>query len=258
MRKNNFDLVMDYIDNNIHLETEEIKREIYRLIGYTSKDFGDCFKVLTNGETLFRYISERRVYIAAQELISNPGISIATVAAKYYSEQSAFTRAMKTFFGCTPDKVRKGTCSIPDNKYYLDRFTSHSKDEFEQNSSMIDILDRMSQYDFEILDHLEETSKHLGFDYDIDTVYLIKELADKLDISALDLVHACGEIILDDIVAQQDPDYIPPHVIHAAECGIESDEELKAICEYYNCKYYDIDYFMVDYYRNYRLTEENN
>ena len=94
MAKNNFDLVMDYIDAHIDLDSEKIKEGIYKLIGYNSNTFGECFKVLTKDKTLFSYILERKLYFAAQDLI-NTRDSISEIASRYYSEQSALTRAMK-------------------------------------------------------------------------------------------------------------------------------------------------------------------
>lgn len=67
MKQNKFDLVMDYIDENIQKDTETIKRGIINLIGINSNSFGQYFTVLT-GDTLGSYIRSRRLYYAAKAL----------------------------------------------------------------------------------------------------------------------------------------------------------------------------------------------
>ena len=116
---NKLDTVMDYIDAHIHEDAENIKKSIYSEIGYNSSHFGKCFEVLT-GETLFHYINERKLFFAGQELKLNLEKSICDISLDLgYSDQSAFTRAMRTYHDCTPGEIRKGTKSIPNNKFQL-------------------------------------------------------------------------------------------------------------------------------------------
>ena len=107
MKQNKFDLVMDYIDENIRKDTETIKHGIINLIGINSNSFGQYFTVLT-GDTLGGYIRSRRLYYAAKELKGYPQKAICDIALDYgYSDQSSFTRAFTTKYGFSPSELRK-------------------------------------------------------------------------------------------------------------------------------------------------------
>ena len=112
--KNSFDIVMDYIDEHIGDDSETIKKGIWLSTGYSSAEFGKFFSILTN-ETLFSYIRRRKLYLAFNELQRNRNKPIVDIALDYgYSEQSAFTRAMKNEYDMTPDEIRgKATDSQP-------------------------------------------------------------------------------------------------------------------------------------------------
>lgn len=245
MEQNKFDLVMDYIDANIQLDTESLKKGIYNLIGFNSNSFGNCFSVLTN-DTLFHYISERRMYFAGRELQENLEKSICDIALDYgYSEQSAFTRAMKAFYKCTPNDIRKGKSSIPNNRHYLKDFNNkHSDTRMQRIFRALENNENISSYNMELLIGLENASKKYGFDFD--TCCKIADLAEKLEVSPLRLVDKCFEMVLEEEICS---DGFSQQDRVAIECGIESDEELKEICEYFDCKYYDLDSFMVIAYR---------
>ena len=246
MAKNNFDLVMDYIDAHIDLDSDKIKEGIYKLIGYNSNSFGECFKVLTKGKTLYRYINERRLYFVAQDLI-NTGDSISEIAARYYSEQSALTRAMKTFFNCTPDRVRKGIDVIPNSKQYLADFIDHETDT-ETTKIIQSIEDGSYFYSEEFAKEMQIHELSQEYGVDIDTLYLISDLAYKLDIPFGQLAENC--LFFMDKQSIHDNCPLSPSQLHAVDCGINSDEELEKICDYFNCKWYDLDPFMVDMYYN--------
>lgn len=246
MKKNKFDLVMDYIDANIQKDTESLKKGIYNLIGYNSNTFGNCFTILTNN-TLYHYIIERKIYFAGKELQENLDKPISEIALDYgYSEQSAFTRAMKAFFQCTPNDIRKRNSNIPDNRLNLKNFNTNTEDSrlqhilhaFENN-------DNLSSYNMELLIGLENVADDYGFDFD--TCCKIVELAEKLEVDPLAFATKCFHAVLEEEenrnsgFSQQDR--------IAIECGIESDEELKDICKYFDCKYYDLDSDMVRRYK---------
>lgn len=243
-QKNKFDLVMDYVDANIQEDVDTIKKGICNLIGYNSNSFGNCFSVLTN-YTLYHYISERRIYFAGKELYENPQKPICDIALDYgYSDQSAFTRAMKSFCNCTPTEVRKGIKNIPNNKYSLAEFDSNDSDTRTQRIfSALKNNDEISACNFELLIGLENASEEYGFDFD--TCCKVADLAEKLDVSPMGLIEKCFELVEEEYqnYGLKESDRI------AIECGIKSTEELNAICEYFDCKYYDLDSFMVMAYR---------
>lgn len=248
MKQNKFDIVMDYIDANILQDVETIKKGIYTLIGYNSLTFGNCFSVLT-GQTLFHYINERKMYFAAQSLKENIDRPIADIALEYgYSEQSAFSRAFKSFCKVTPLEIRKGNVTVSDNKYKLadicdnnqstdDRITCIFK-EFEETGDL-------SMPSWRYMHAMGEVSQTCIFD--IDTCSAIFELAERLEIPFMWLLRSCENILID---IDSDPDYLSLKDQTAIECGIHSDEELEKICDFYNCKYYDLDEFMVKAYRD--------
>ena len=237
--KNNFDLVMDYIDSNVKENTETIKKGIYDLIGYNSNTFGNCFSVLT-GDTLFHYISLRKLYFAAIDLREHQSKSICDIALDYgYSEQSAFTRAMKTFCGCTPIEIRKGDATVTSVKYKVSELKNNQIPEYSPiRKCLMDYIDAgFSEYEF-----------------GIDTIYKIADLSECLEVPFLILVKACWD--LKELV-HQDPEYLSPATETAINLGIESSEELDKICDFYHCSYMDLDNIMVYAYRSYTSNGGN-
>ena len=234
---------MDYIEGNIKLDFEDIKRGIHNLIGYNSNTFGNCFSVLS-GETLYHYITSRKLAHAAEDLVKTDR-EIIDIALDYYSEQSAFTRAMKSFFNVTPNEVRQKKLDLYHRKYKLEDFCKE-----EANTQTQEIIyalkNNMPLSNASIKKELEIYEASNEFDFDIDTVYAISDLAEKLSVPLWELMDSCMELC---ISIHSDPNYLPPDIEKAIDCGISSDEELKEICEYFNCKYYDLDLFMVDHFR---------
>lgn len=249
--KNKFDTVMDYIDAHIHEDAENIKKGIYNEIGYNSSHFGKCFEVLT-GETLFHYINERKLFFAGQELKLNLEKSICDISLDLgYSDQSAFTRAMRTYHDCTPGEIRKGTKSVPNNKFQLSNF-SDNKPESRADMYWHELKEDgfFSGKKFDYLMEIEDASKEYGFD--IDTSYAIADVAEQLEIPVFLLLRECFQLMAE---VHSDPNYIPPDVEAAIDAGAESTEEMEKICELFQCKYYDVDSFMVESYRK-RIKKE--
>ncbi len=248
MKQNKFDLVMDYIDANILQDVETIKKGIFNLIGYSSLAFGNCFVVLTN-QTLFHYISERKMYFAAQALKTNLDRSIADIALEYgYSEQSAFSRAFKLYCKTTPNEVRKGKAYVSNNKYSLSMFVENNNNNDTRFASIVKELNEtgdISISNWRYLEMMEEVSQECIFD--IDTCSAIFDLAERLEIPYGALLNQC-EVVAVHYYA--DPDFHYSKFKKIMECDISSDDELEAICNFYNCKYYDLDIFMVNAFRD--------
>ena len=110
MSKNKvLDTALSLIDKHIRLDHKEIARIIYAETTYCDQDFNKFFSVISSGSlTLRDYIRERRLYLAVCDAIENPQKALADIALEYnYSDQSAFSRAVKKAYGKTPAKLRK-------------------------------------------------------------------------------------------------------------------------------------------------------
>lgn len=237
----NFDLAMNYIDNHILENVEEIRKGICRLINCKIEAFSNCFSVLT-GRTLCNYITERKLFFAAQDLQKNPNLSISDLEFENYgfSEQSSFSRRFKEFCGATPNDVKKGIAYFSDRKYTLTKLCNKRG----QITRELNKTGDLSMSNLNYIEALEKASQESGFD--IDTCGEIFNLSEKLEIPFGYLLRQCENIVLD---CQSNPDYLSPRIEKAMELEISSDVELREICDYYNCKYYDLDEFMVKEYR---------
>ena len=249
MKQNKFDLVMDYIDENIRKDTETIKHGIINLIGINSYSFGQYFTVLT-GDTLGGYIRSRRLYYAAKELKGYPQKAICDIALDYgYSDQSSFTRAFTTKYGFSPSEFRK------DNIYYVLENNKYDYTDFDlkvTDSRSRKIWGEFERTGFigssnrEFIESVEEGQKEFGFD--IDTCYAIADLSERLGVPAFALMQASFDLVAE---VKGDPAYLDNDELAAIHLGIRSFEDLKKICEFYACTYYELNCFMVDdYYRS--------
>ncbi|WP_324824758.1 AraC family transcriptional regulator [Sinanaerobacter sp. ZZT-01] len=94
---------IDYIEDNIteNLDYDEIAKRAYS----SSYHFQRVFGILC-GQTLGEYIRERRLTLAASELVSSNG-KVIDVAIKYgYDSSESFGRAFSKFHGVTPSKAK--------------------------------------------------------------------------------------------------------------------------------------------------------
>lgn len=245
MKQSKFDIVMDYIDENIKNDTETIKRGIINLIGINSNTFGQFFTVLT-GDTLGSYIRNRRLFFAAIDLLRQPQMTISDIALEYgYSDQSAFTRAVSGKYKMSPNEIRTSwEVDIPNEKYLysdfdpnpLDSRSDHMWREFECTGFL-------SGGDLDFIDRVEAGHKEFGFD--INTCYLIADLAERLEIPVAALMSSCFDVVTE---VKSDPAYISNKEMAAIDLGICSHEELDKICEHYACQYYELNSFMVKEY----------
>ena len=247
MKKNKFDAVMDYIDENILENIELIKIGISRLTGYNINTFSNCFVFLTN-ETLFHYINTRKMSFAAQTLISESDRSISDIALEYgYSEQSAFSRAFKTYCESTPNDVRNGKDFVSRSKYCLNDVCSQGNKRCSRFQRIIQNLIEtgdLPQEDWNYFEQMEVINEVYGFSVEIYDA--ISDLADKLDVPFWSLLRKCGDLYQD---IHSDPNFLSPRIEKAIDCGIQSDTELKKVCDFYDYKLYELDSFTVDKYR---------
>lgn len=247
MKQSKFDLVMDYIDENIKSDTETIKRGIINFIGINSNTFGQFFTVLT-GDTLGSYIRNRRLYFAAMDLLRQPKMTISDIALEYgYSDQSAFTRAVSGKYKMSPNEIRTSwEVDIQNEKYLYSDFnpnTSNTRSdhiwrEFERTGFL-------SGGDLDFIDSVE--AGHQEFGFDIDTCYAIADLSERLEVPVYALMSACFDVVVD---VKSDPLYLSNKEMVAIDLGIRSHEELIKICEHYACQYYELNRYMVEEYYN--------
>lgn len=247
MTHSKFDLIMDYIDENIQKDFEDIKAGIIKLIGINSNTFGHYFTVLT-GNTLGGYIRSRKLYFAAIALIRDKDRSISDIALDFgYSDQSAFTRAFSSAYDMSPGEFRSHKfITFPNEKYHYSDFSDESHNsrsdyiwrEFERTGF---ITESNADY-FEMILRANEE-----FGFDIDTCCAIADLSEKLSLPASVLLKTCFDLVQE---LQSDPNYISPDELVALDLGLHSFEDLKEICDHYACRYYELNTFMVqEYYR---------
>lgn len=126
MHKNYFDIVMAHIEENVTKPTEEIKRNIPSLIGRHSRAFNESFSLLT-GYTLDYYIMQRRLHHAARELVMHQKKPICDIALEYqFSDQAAFSRAIKAKYKFTPGEIRRDGILTPEEPLSFQRCSSSS------------------------------------------------------------------------------------------------------------------------------------
>lgn len=250
MHKNHFDIIMDHIEENVTKSTEEIKKDIPKLIGRHSRAFGEHFNLLT-GYTLDYYIKQRRLNYAARELVRHQEKPICDIALEYhFSDQSAFTRAIKAKYGVTPSEIRKEGFGIFEERFYFTDFTGREAPDTDVAKLLrsMEIGGPFDIYEFDLMVGIEKMSDELGFD--IDTCYQIADLAERLNISLSDLAQHC-------FVAKTNEEYARMSELHEIcklndimrALQIESTEELEAICAHYKCEYYELDELKVYLYR---------
>ena len=242
MSKNKIlDTALSVIDNHIHLDHKEIIRKIYAETGYCDHDYNKFLSVVSSGAlTLGGYIRKRKIYFATCELVNHQEKTIADIAQDYgYSEQSAFSRAVKKEYGKTPAEIRKTDYKIPDNRLKLENYVGSKSrlDIIFQKLESCGILWGTDSSYFQ--EFIRATDK---FGFDISICCLISELSERLDIPFGQLINECFNMTIN---CQSG---IPPSATFAIDLGIYNDEELKAICKYYKCDCYELTPWQVQEY----------
>lgn len=94
--------ILNFIEE--HLEEKLTNAQLAELAGYSEYHFLQLFKAHT-GETVMEYICRRRLFRAMDEILA--GSRIIDVAFRYgFESHSAFSRAFKREFGCSPSLLR--------------------------------------------------------------------------------------------------------------------------------------------------------
>ena len=104
-----FQAVIDYIED--HLDAEIDNREMAGLVGYSTYHFQRLFMLLS-GVTVAEYIRNRKLAVAAAELLEGEN-KVLDVAVKYgYNSPTAFNRAFKAMHGIAPSEMKKTGVTI--------------------------------------------------------------------------------------------------------------------------------------------------
>lgn len=251
-----FERAVNYIDENIAKSDNVILDGLASEIGFSVNKFNIYFQLLT-GKTLRSYFRERRLYWAAWELKYFPEKSIADIALSYgYSEQSALTRAISSYFNATPTDIRTGRIELQSNKASYHSTTNPSQPESTLNHIMETIESKMGigGYAVEILSRYSEAQGEYPFSPEV--LSAIFDLAEMMKVPVELLLDACFNVYTE---VQANPDnYVLDgdyEVASAIECGIKTEDELRDICQYYGCSPVDLDYFCVEAYRKRKPNE---
>lgn len=245
MGKNYFDIVMAHIEEKVTMPTEEIKREIPKLIGRYSRAFNESFSLLT-GYTLDYYIKQRRLHYAARELVVSRNKPICDIALEYqFSDQAAFSRAIKEKYNLTPSEIRKNCSLFNEERFYLEDFVGKKAEtQVAKILRNMEIYDSIPYQDVELMLEIERLNDDYGFD--VDTCYQIADLAERLEVPIGYFGKCCFDVAVD---VNSDPRNIPSDVEFALKLGINLDEELDAMCKFFKCEYYELDEEKVCIYR---------
>lgn len=250
MHKNYFDIIMEHIEENVTMPTDDIKREIPRLIGRHSRAFGEHFQMLT-GYTLDYYIRQRRLNHAARALASCEyrDKTICDIALEYqFSDQSAFTRAIKAKYGVTPNEIRKEHIWVFEERFRFVDFTGREEPNTTAAKLLID--GPSSPFELNYMFEIEDLSD--TFDFDIDSCYQMADLAERLDISLQGLAEYCSRAVkTEEHYASQyaEADEIIRMFDMMRAYNIESEDELDAMCTHYKCEWYELDQLKVYLYQ---------
>ena len=246
MHKNNFDIVMDHIEENVTKPTIEIKKEIANLIGRHSRAFDEHFQILT-GYTLDYYIKQRRLNYAARDLVRHREKSICDIALEYqFSDQSAFSRAIKAKYGVTPAEIRKEGLWVFEERFCFNDFSGKKND--TEVAKLLRSMEIDAPFDIEYMLEIEGLNDDFGFD--IDACYQMADLAERLNISLQHLAEYCFQAITSEEAEyiEEMKEIVRMHNLMSA-WNISSEEELEAICTYYKCEYYELDELKVYLYQ---------
>lgn len=99
-----------YIEANLlaDIRSEDVARHVHASKDYFQRVFG-----IVTGYTVGEYIRNRRLSLAAQELLQ-PGARVLETALKYgYETPESFTKAFTRFHGCPPAEVRDSRRELP-------------------------------------------------------------------------------------------------------------------------------------------------
>lgn len=246
-----FDRVINYIDENITKETQEILLGLPEIIGMSIVKYQNYYKVLT-GQTLVDYIRERRLYWAAWELKEVPEKPIAEIALSYgYSEQSALTRAISSNYNASPMDIRNRKCELINNRPDFQSITNPGipKSTLDHILEVLETGNSLSGYLTTIIEKYADAQHQYPFSSTV--IATVFDLAEQMQVPVELLLDACFDVYTE--VKGNPNEYVLDSdyaTAAAIECGITSEAELVEICQYFDCSPIDLNAWLVEAYRS--------
>jgi hypothetical protein len=172
--------------------------------------------------------------------------SICGIALEYqFSDQSAFSRAIKGKYGVTPNEIRKEGLWVFEERFCFDDFTGKKND--TEVAKLLRSMELDAPWDVEYMLAIEQMTDEYGFD--VDACYQIADLAEKLGVPLEILGQYCFDAVAD---VKSDPNFskydIPPEVEFMFHANLNP-EEMYAMCDYFKCEYYELDDLKIYKYR---------
>ena len=184
---------MNYIDEHAKSNFSEIKRGIYVVSNYTDLDFSKFLSVLTGGKvTLNDYFKKRKLFFASQELVDFPDKPIVDIALDYgYSEQSAFSRAIKKQYDYTPNEIRKQCKRFNDEKLHFADFNPQKNEYGKRLQATINsVVGNSCIYeDYDYFESFINATDEYGFD--TTTCCAISEISERIGVPFGILLNVC-------------------------------------------------------------------
>lgn len=248
MKDNLMNRALEFIENHFKLNYTNMMTELKKITNHERKEFAKTFAMMTNGNSLTRYVDERRIYKVCQALKDDPDYNLADLALDYgYSSQSNMNNMFSKYAQFTPKSVITDGNMFPDNRISFEVITSGNtlqSSHQEETTMSQEAPASTPTYEIEPPEMFLEAMNDFG--YSMDTCHKIAELAECLGIPFYALAEGCFDTMID---IRSAADFIEPDIEQAIDLGIGSYKELESICSYFECKYYELDSTMVDIYR---------
>lgn len=256
MKDNLMNRALEFIENHFELNYTKMMAEIEKITKRKRAEFAKTFAMMTNGDSLTRYVDERRIYKVCLALRDKPDYDLATLAQDYgYSSQQEMCNKFNDYAQFTPKSVIIEGNMFPDNRISFEVITAGDtlqSSNKEETTMSQEVAASTPTYEIEPPEMFFEAMNDFG--YSMDTCHKIAELAECLGIPFYALAEGCFDTMID---IRSAADFIEPDIERAIDLGISSYKELDSICSYFECKYYELDSTMVDIYRRcHRNNEE--
>ncbi len=83
MKDNLMNRALEFIENHFELNYTNMMTELKKITNHERKEFAKTFAMMTNGDSLTRYVDERRIDKVCQALKDDPDYNLADLALDY-------------------------------------------------------------------------------------------------------------------------------------------------------------------------------